>query len=143
MIDLISPLILIAVGIGLIALEALLFSFIVFWFGMATIIVGLLSYLNIFEDGLWQLSTIAILSMLLLFTMRSKALQLFLKSKDQEYNDNFLNEEGVGVIKESNVYYKATNWRIDPMNKDEFKEGEQVHVLSVKKGIATIKKLDA
>jgi len=141
MIDLISPLMLIAIGIGLIALEALLFSFVLFWFGVATIIVGVLSYLHIFGDGLWQLSSIAILSMILLFFLRSKVLQLFLKSKDGEHDDNFFNEEGVGVIRNGSLYYKATYWNIDPMNKEKFEDGEQVHVLSINKGIATIEKL--
>lgn len=37
-------------------------------------------------------------------------MEKFLKSKDQEINDTFLNEKGEGVIKNRKVEYKATYW---------------------------------
>ncbi|CAI6148748.1 MAG: hypothetical protein SPLUMA1_SPLUMAMAG1_00718 [uncultured Sulfurimonas sp.] len=139
--NLISPIILIAIGIGLIALEAMIFSFVLFWFGIAAIIVGGLSFFPIYSDGLWQLASIAIIAMVLLLSLRVKATEIFLKSKDKKNNDNFLNEKGVGVIKDGKVYYKATYWNIDLNHTETFEEGEKVTVLGTAKGIADISKL--
>ncbi|MBT5934655.1 nodulation efficiency protein D [Sulfurimonas sp.] len=139
--SLISPTILIAIGIGLIAMEALVFTFVFFWFGLAFLTVGVLSYFPLFTDGLWQLSTIAILAILSLILLRAKATDLFLNSQAEKNNDNFLNEKGIGVIKNGKVYYKATYWNIDPTNKESFNEGESVNVLSALKGVVAIEKI--
>lgn len=140
--SLISPIILIAIGIGLIALEAITFLFVLFWFGVASILVGVLSYIIKFPDGFWQLSVIAIIAMVLLLTLRNKALKVFLKPKSKENNDNFLNEKGVGVIQGDRVYYKATTWNIDSDNGVSFKDKEKVMICRIEKGIAYIKKID-
>ena len=139
--NLFSPTILIAIGIGLIVLEVFTFSFVLFWFGLASILVGIISFTSIFTDGLWQLSSIAIIAMALLFLLRLKAMEKFLKSKEKENNDNFFNEKGIGIIKDGKVYYKATYWNIDLVNKDTFVEDEKVTVLGAAKGIATIEKM--
>ncbi|MDQ7068296.1 MAG: nodulation efficiency protein D [Sulfurimonas sp.] len=139
--SLISPTILVAIGIGLIALEMISFSFILFWFGLASIIVGGLSLFPIYSDGLWQLASIAIIAMGLLFVLRAKFTKIFLKSKDKEHNDNFLNEKGIGIIKNGKVYYKATYWDIDLENNEVFVDEEKVTVLGTGKGIAHIQKL--
>lgn len=135
----ISPTILVAVGIALIALEAILFSFIAFWFGLATLLVGISSYFFRYGDGLWQLVAISIISLVLLFTLRTKAMELFMKSKDHEHNDDFLNESGEGVIKDGRVYFKATYWKID--SDESFEEGEKVKILSTKGSVASVEKL--
>lgn len=141
MLSLISPAILIAIGLGLIALEALSFSFILFWFGLSFMIVGILSYFSLFPDGLWQLSSIAIVAIALLFALRTKAIKIFMKSKEKENNDNFLNEKGIGIIKNAKVYYKATYWDIDLAHEDTFEEDEKVVVTGTKHGIADISKV--
>ena len=66
-------------------------------------------------------------------------MEKFLKSKDQEINDTFLNEKGEGVIKNGKVEYKATYWDIDSKDTD-FKEGEKVIVLSALRNKAKIEK---
>jgi len=139
--SLISPTILIAIGLGLIAIEALIFSFVFFWFGLAFIIVGVLTYFSVFADGLWQLSSASVIAIALLLLLRTKSIKLFLETKGKENNDNFLNEKGIGVIKNAKVYYKATYWGINLSNKEVYKEGERVSVLSVAKGIANIEKI--
>jgi len=139
--SLISPIILLAIGLGLIALEILTFSFVFFWFGLAFLIIGALSYFAIFPDGLWQLSGVSVIAIVLLLSLRTTALKIFLKSKEKENNDNFLNEKGIGVVKGGKVYYKATYWNIDLANNDTFSDGEKVTVLSTAKGVAYIEKI--
>lgn len=134
----ISPIILIAIGIVLIAIEAITFSFVLFWFGLASIIIGIFSYFFQFSDGLWQLTAIAIVSLLMLFLLRVKVLKKFDKPKDGAVKDNFFNTKGEGVVKDGKVYYKATYWNCDTI--DDFSDGEKVEVVEIKKGKAVIRK---
>lgn len=134
----IAPAILIGAGIALIAIEALVFSFAIVWFGIGSIIIGAISYVIVFNDGIWQLASIALIAMILLLVLRTKAIKRFLKPKDEEYKDNAYNEKGIGVIKEGKVYYKATYWDVDPRLIEKLEENQKVEVLSVKGSIATI-----
>lgn len=135
--EVIDPTFLLAVGIFLIAFEALFVSFVVFWFGAAFLIVGVASYFIAFSDGIYQIAAIAIISIILLMALRSKAMELFMKPK-KEHNDDFLNEKGVGVIKDGKVYYKATYWDYD--SNEQFLEGEKVNVISTHNMTAVIEK---
>lgn len=134
-----SPILLIAIGIGLIALEALLLYFVILWFGLALLIVGLASYFIPFENGLWQLGIAAILAFILLFSLRSKVFKRFMRTKGKEPRDDFLNESGEGIIKEGKVYYKATYWKIK--SDATFEENERVRILSTEGASATVEKL--
>lgn len=135
----ITPEYLIAAGVALIAIEAVIFSFVVFWFGLATVIVGVLSYLFPFNDGLHQLVAIALIAMVLLITLRAKVLERFMKAKGKDHDDDFLNEEGEGIIENGKVYFKATYWKID--SSESFEEGEKVKVLSTKGASAKVLKI--
>lgn len=137
--NLLSPLTLLAIGITLIALEAITFSFVLFWFGISFLLVAIFSLFDIYTNGLWQLSSVALIAIVLLLLLRTKIMKLFLKSKE-EHNDNFLNEAGEGFIKDSKVYYKATYWSIGYEGEETFNEGEKVNVLSTARGIANIEK---
>lgn len=138
MLNAISPTILIAIGILLIAAEAATFTFVLFWFGIASIIVGIISYIVSFSDGAWQIAFIGIIAIALLFFLRTKTLDTFLKSKDGEIKDDFLNTKGVGTVKNGKIYYKATFWDCDDI--DSFKDGEKVEVLEAKKNMVKIKR---
>lgn len=139
----IAPSYLIGAGIALIALEAVVFSFVVIWFGIASVLVGFLSYFILFNNGIWQIAVISIVALLLLFVLRTKAMANFLKPKDEEYHDNFFDEKGIGIIKNGKVYYKATYWDIEYSMEHEITENERVEVLSIKGSTAIIKKLDS
>ncbi len=139
--SLISPTSLMAIGIILIALEVVTFSFVLFWFGIAFLIVSVLSLLNIYPNGLWQLSSVGLIAILMLLSLRTKTLKLFLKSKNKENNDNFFNEAGIGVIQNQKVYYKATLWNIGYEGKETFEDNEKVNVKSTKAGFANIEKI--
>lgn len=76
----------------------------------------------------------------MLFLLRTKSLELFLKSKEKNH-DNFLNEKGVGVIEHAKVNYKATYWEIANEENDTFEENEKVIVTKTEKGVAFIQKM--
>lgn len=136
----IDPYILLAIGVALIAFEALIASFVLIWFGLGFVLIALISYMYIFSDGIWQIAVASIFSLILLLLFRKKALESFLKSK-KDISDNFLDEKGIGEIKNSKVFYKATYWDIDStIDEKEFVEGEKVIVLKTHKNHATIEK---
>lgn len=138
--DVIDPFILLAIGIALIAFEAVIASFILIWFGVGFVVVAIISSLYIFSDGIWQIAAASIISLLLLFLLRKKVLEKFLNSR-KNISDDFLNEKGIGEIRNSKVFYKATYWDIDSnIDEKEFFEGEKVVVLKTHKNTATIEK---
>ena len=136
----IDPYILLAIGVALIALEAVIASFVLIWFGIGFVLTALLSYFLAFNDGIWQIATASIISLILLLMLRKKALESFLKSK-KDISDNFFDEKGIGEIRNSKVFYKATYWDIDSkLDEKEFLDGETVVVLKTHKNKATIEK---
>lgn len=138
--DVIDPFILLAIGIALIAFEAVIASFILIWFGVGFVVVAIISSLYMFSDGIWQIAAASIISLFLLFLLRKKVLEKFLNSR-KNISDDFLNEKGIGEIRNSKVFYKATYWDIDSnIDEKEFFEGEKVVVLKTHKNTATIEK---
>ena len=139
--DISQPYILLAIGITLIALETFIGSFIVIWFGLGFIITAGISYFYEFSDGIWEIATVSIISLLLILFLRKKFTKIFMKS-DINVSDDFFNEKGIGEIKNSKVFYKGTYWEIDSLVEEkQFFEGEKVIVLKILKNNATIKKI--
>ena len=83
---------------------------------------------------------VSLISMVLIFAFRNKFMKKTLESQIK-VSDDFFNEEGIGEIKNSKVFYKGTYWEIDPnINKDDFKEDEKIIVSKIFKNNVTIKK---
>jgi len=85
-IEAISPIILMAIGLVLIAFETFVMSFVLIWFGVGFFSVGVLSHHFTFNDGIWQLATVSIVSVLLLFLLRMKFVRYFL---EDDMRDDF------------------------------------------------------
>ncbi len=140
MLSAVDPYILLAIGVALIALEALIASFILIWFGISFIIVAVISYFVLFSGAVWQLATVSLLSIFLILFLRKKVVEIVSTPKI-DVSDDFLNEKGIGEIKNSKVFYKGTYWDIDSeIDEKEFLEGEKVEVLKTFKNKATIEK---
>ena len=138
----IDPFLLIGLGFLLIASEMLVTAFIMLWFGLGIIIVGIISYFYAYTDGIWQLASASIIALLLLIFLRNKFVREFLSPVDKLPEENFLNEEGQGVIKDVKVYYKSIFWTPDNLAIiSDFEEGEVVDVLEALKGKAKIRKI--
>lgn len=138
----IDAFVLISIGVILIALESFLLSFVIAWFGIGFILVGLLSFYYTFENGYNQLAVVSIISLVLLFILKKRVKEYFLKSKEKAPTDNFLNESGYAVIRNNLVYFKGTYFEIENYGLD-IKEGDKVFVVSTNKNFATIKKSDS
>ena len=116
----------IAIGAVLCALEFMLFSFYLLFFGLAFIIVGAINFGFNFEWP-YQILGVAALAIILLVLLKAPLKSKFM-AKKESFNEEFLDEAGVGEIRENMVYFKGTLWKYDGA----LKNGEKVQVLGTK-----------
>ena len=64
-----DPYILLAIGIALIAFESVIVSFVLIWFGVGFVLTALISYIYIFGDGIWQIATASIISLIFMLPL--------------------------------------------------------------------------
>lgn len=122
----ISPFIMIAIGALLCVAELMLFSFYLLFFGIAFIIVGAINFGFSFE---WSFQILAVLVLaFVLLTLLKAPLKSKFMAKKESFNEEFLDEPGVGEIRENMVYFKGTLWKYD----GGLKNGEKVQVLGTK-----------
>ena len=122
----ISPFIMIAIGALLCVAELMLFSFYLLFFGLAFIIVGAVNFGIAFEWP-YQILGVAALAIVLLALLKAPLKSKFMARKES-FNEEFLDEAGVGEIRENMVYFKGTLWKYDGA----LKNGEKVQVLGTK-----------
>ena len=116
----------IAIGAVLCALEFMLFSFYLLFFGVAFIIVGAVNFGFNFEWS-FQILAVLVLAFILLALLKAPLKSKFM-AKKESFNEEFLDEPGVGEIRENMVYFKGTLWKYDGV----LKNGEKVQVLGTK-----------
>ena len=116
----------IAIGALLCAAELMLFSFYLLFFGLAFIIVGAVNFGFNFEWP-YQILGVAGLAIILLVLLKAPLKSKFM-SRKESFNEEFLDEAGVGEIRENMVYFKGTLWKYDGA----LKNGEKVQVLGTK-----------
>ena len=122
----ISPFIMLAIGALLCVAELMLFSFYLLFFGVAFIIVGAINFGFGFE---WSFQSLAVLVLAFILLALLKApLKSKFMAKKESFNEEFLDEPGVGEIRENMVYFKGTLWKYD----GGLKNGEKVQVLGTK-----------
>ena len=122
----ISPFIMIAIGAVLCALEFMLFSFYLLFFGVAFIIVGAVNFGFSFEWS-FQILAVLVLAFILLALLKAPLKSKFM-AKKESFNEEFLDEPGVGEIRENMVYFKGTLWKYD----GNLAEGSKVQVRGIK-----------
>ena len=122
----ISPFIMIAIGVVLCITEFIFFSFYLLFFGIAFIVVGAINFGFGFEWS-FQILAVLVLAFILLALLKAPLKSKFM-AKKESYNEEFLDEAGVGEIRENMVYFKGTLWKYDGA----LKNGEKVQVLGTK-----------
>ena len=116
----------IAIGALLCVAELMLFSFYLLFFGVAFIIVGAVNFGFNFEWS-FQILAVLVLAFILLVLLKAPLKSKFM-AKKESFNEEFLDEPGVGEIRENMVYFKGTLWKYD----GGLKNGEKVQVLGTK-----------
>lgn len=122
-----SPLILITLGVIFLFIELITLTFFSIFIAIGFFVVGAVAFFMEFGI-LWQLFFVALISLVMTFLLKKPIKKHFNKS-DETIKDNFLDESGVGVVKNGMIYYKGTFWRIDDIGS--FDEGDRVEVLGV------------
>ena len=115
-----------AIGALLCVAELTLFSFYLLFFGLAFIIVGAINFGFNFEWP-YQILAVLVLAFILLVLLKAPLKSKFM-AKKESFNEEFLDEPGVGEIRENMVYFKGTLWKYDGA----LKNGEKVQVLGTK-----------
>ncbi|EJF06918.1 membrane protein implicated in regulation of membrane protease activity [Thiovulum sp. ES] len=126
-----SPMWLIAIGFTLLGLEVLSLSFYLIWFGLSALIVGLLSNFINFENGYYQLIAISTLSIILLFSLKSKLKEL-MKSQEKLEDE----KERVGKIVGNQVSFEGTLWRFKSEKK--VSDDDEVQIIEKKGNILIV-----
>lgn len=132
----ISAIYMIAIGLVLMALELIVLNFVLIFFGCSFIIIGLIN-LGFKFSLEWQLIATFLLSLVLIFALRGQLQGVFKKDKD-DLNENFLDEAGVGEIKNGMIYYKGTFWKSDEIG--HLKDGDKVEVIGTSNGKISVKR---
>jgi len=128
MIETISSSYLLAIGILLIGLEALIFSFVLFFLGFGLIIVSIVSYFYTFDNAIIQIALSTIIALSSAYLFRNKILdKISTPSKDKEQK---IHKSGVGYIDGGMVKFDGTYWRCDD-DLSQYKDGDRVEIIDV------------
>ncbi|GHS89555.1 hypothetical protein FACS189487_10010 [Campylobacterota bacterium] len=112
------------VGVVLLVIELLTGSFYILWYGIGLVASGAVGWAIGSEEWIWQSAAGLVIGHILLVLLRKR---LIVSRRSDERRDEFLLEEGEGVIKDANlVEFRGTIWRYE--GEGEFAAGERVIV---------------
>ena len=127
---------LLAIGILLIGLEALTFSFILFFFGLGFLVVSFISYFYVFENGIAQIALAFIIALVLAFSLRNYLLKKISKPKTEMEERTHIC--GIGIVNGEAIKFEGTFWKtLDDISS--YKDGEQVEIIDVKDNMVVLK----
>lgn len=132
---------LIALGLFLCMAEVFVPGFIVIWFGIGALIIGVSNLLTFKSaDMIDLLAASSAVGLALLFALRNR----ILKAQEQnevKINNNFLEESGDGVYRDGVVEFKGTFLKAKAQESGAiFENNEVVCVVSVENNVALIDK---
>ncbi|MDR2081629.1 MAG: hypothetical protein LBP54_07085 [Campylobacteraceae bacterium] len=127
------------IGVIILALELAVGSFYLLWYGLGLIISGAIGWAVGSEDWIVQGVTGLAIGLVLMILFRKRLAQKLLGKKIQ---DEFLLEDGEGVIKEGGlVEFRGTTWRYDKEKSEIFEINERVVVRPTKTNRVFVKKI--
>ncbi len=127
---------LLAFGIVLIGLEALIFSFVLLWIGIGFIVVALLTYIGLFESGYVQIAVAVSIGLVLVLALRKWSMTLINKSEDD--TEEKIHKSGIGVIEGGMIKMDGTYWQSDD-DLSQYKDGDRVEVTDIVNNKAVLK----
>ena len=119
---------LLAIGIVLIGMEALIFSFVLLWIGIGFIVVSGFTYFGLFESGYAQIAVAVSIGLVLVLVLRKWSMTLINKSEDD--TEEQIHKSGVGVIDGGMIKMDGTYWQSDD-DLSQYKDGDRVEVLDI------------
>ncbi|CAA6808980.1 MAG: Unknown protein [uncultured Campylobacterales bacterium] len=135
--DPLSSLILLSLGILFIAVEAMIYSFYIIWFGFGLILTALIQLIYPIEQFWIQLGVASIIS-ILLFVIFYKPFKNWLnKEPINEVKDDFIKIGGTGIIKNNMLFYQGIYFKVMDTDISEI-NNKSVKVLKIEKNNAWI-----
>jgi len=128
---------LLAAGILMIGLEALVFSFFFIWLGFGFVVVAGLSYLGLFENGVAQIATAVTVGLLLIIALRKWSMKMLNKTQDD--TEEKVHQSGIGTIDNGMIKMGGTFWQSDD-DLSTYSDGDKVEVLDIVNNKAKIVK---
>ena len=119
---------LLAFGIILIGLEAIIFSFFLIWIGIGFVIVAAMTYFGFFESGTAQIAVAVSIGLVLLLALRKLSMRFI--NKTQDNTEEKIHKSGVGVIDGGMIKMDGTYWQSDD-DLSQYKDGDRVEVLDI------------
>ena len=119
---------LVAIGIILIGIEALLFSFVLLWIGIGFLVVAVLSFFTLFDSGYAQIAVAVSIGLLLVLMLRKWSMNLVNKTEDD--TEEKIHKEGIGVVEGGMIRMNGTYWQSDD-DLSGYKEGDRVKVVDI------------
>ena len=119
---------LLAFGIVLIGLEALIVSFFLVWIGIGFVVVAAMTYFGLFESGTAQIAVAVSIGLVLLLAPRKWSMNLV--NKTQDNTEEKIHKSGVGVIDGGMIKMDGTYWQSDD-DLSQYKDGDRVEVLDI------------
>lgn len=117
-----------ALGIVLIGLEALLFSFVLLWIGIGFIVVAFLSFVGVFESGYAQIAVAVSIGLLLVLVLRKWSMELTSRTTDE--SEEKIHKGGIGIIDGGMIKMNGTYWQSDDDLRG-FGDGDRVEVIDI------------
>jgi len=137
MIETISPSYLLAIGILLIGLEALTFSFVVFFVGLGFVVVSGISMLYTFDNGVIQIAVASVIALVSALSLRGYMLEKL--SKPSEAEEERTHISGVGFVEDGTIKFDGTYWKtLDDISG--YKNGDKIEIVDVVNNMVVIKK---
>ena len=119
---------LLAAGIIMIGLEALVFSFFLVWLGVGFIVVAALSYFGLFDSGIAQIATAVSIGLVLVFVLRKWSMNMMNKTADD--SEEKPHKGGLGTVDNGMIKLHGTFWQCDD-DLSAYKNGDRVEVVDI------------
>jgi len=126
---------LLALGIVLIGLEALIFSFVLLWIGIGFIVVSVLSYAGLFDSGYVQIAVAVSIGLVLVLALRKWSMNLINKTADD--TEEKIHRSGTGIIEGGMIKMDGTYWQSDD-DLSGFNDGDKIEVVDIMNNKAKI-----
>lgn len=128
MIETISPSYLLAIGILLIGLEALTFSFVLFFVGIGFVVVSGISMFYEFDNGMIQIAVASVIALVSALSLRGYMLEKL--SSPSEVKEKKTHISGVGFVEDGTIKFDGTYWKT-LSDISSYKDGDQVDIVEV------------
>ncbi len=126
-----------AFGILFIGLEALTFTFVLFFLGIGFIVVSIISFFYIFDSGIIQIALSFILALVFAIILRKTLLKKL--SKPNLDTEKRTHVSGVGIIEDGAVKFDGTFWKtLDDISG--YENGDKVKIKDVVNNMVVLEK---